>query len=222
MRQCKFMGDHYGALALEVKRSPEMETEFAKEDDTVGCCYTWGNTHIESLRKKHGKTPESEYTEEHWEPEGKEKSKGMEVDEGNPPSAGAGFSVTSGGAGGPSPFDLYECTWSPGPLLTPLLARDANSPDEFHWTRSLTTYTFEHLLSESYLNCTLTQILKAWMSMPKVYMGSSRGTRQMIGARRSQAEDQLRKHMQELKDLLGSTPGGKARPSRSTGSSRRS
>ena len=117
-------------------------------------------------------------------------------------SPGAGLSATRGGADSPTPFTLYENSWCPGPLVTPLLAKDARSPERHYWTRSMATYTFAHLLSENYLNCTLTQILQAWNAMPKVYEGTCRGTKAMIKKRQERAIEQLREHMGSLKDLL--------------------
>ena len=90
----------------------------------------------------------------------------------------------------------------PGRLLSPMVAEDKFDPDGAHWVRHLAMYTFDHLLSENYRNCTLRQILEAWLSMPKVYEGSARGTRAMIIRHREKADKQLQAHMDEVKDLL--------------------
>ena len=258
MRQCAFRGNHYGALALHITRSPKIEEQTAEGEDAVGSCYTWGNTLEETAwaaHKAQGTQPptlsEKAVTEAIWTPMGPDpaakprgknkqpKKKGgqatepraagsaatgapetgkMDVD---PPQREAGTTATAGSGSTdippgadklpPTPYDLYKDTWCPGPLVTPLLAKDAHKPDEVHWTRSLATYTFEHLLSENYLNCTLRQILVAWNSMPRVYQGGSRGTQAMVAKRRKQAEEQLQAHLEQVKDLLAES-GVKATP----------
>ena len=172
MRQCTFIGNSYGSLGLRINHPLAQEEFHGEAEDAVGASYTYGNTLPDTLEKHHGKRPEVSSSTAEWIPE---TDQGMEVDEGEgtQTSPGAGLSATRGGADSPTPFTLYENSWCPGPLVTPLLARDARSPEEHHWTRSMATYTFAHLLSENYLNCTLTQILQAWNAMPKVYEGGA-------------------------------------------------
>ena len=102
-----------------------------------------------------------------WSPHPKEGQTPATEGSQGPNPAGAGFSATSGEGKLPGvECRLLENSWAPGPLLPPLLAQDATSPEECNRTRSIATYAFAHLLSQNYLNCTLSQLLQAWEAMP--------------------------------------------------------
>jgi hypothetical protein len=88
-----------------------------------------------------------------------------------------------------------------GRLINPLLAT-STQPEQYHWQRRVATFSWDHLLKENMQNCTLTQLLKAWQSMPSLHEGSLRGTAHNIHLKREKRERETREHAQKVKDFF--------------------